>query len=220
MKQWNRSMDLPEILFRLQNHISRDFKVLIRYFSFPSMANCQDTSIWEFQTLLTFSAWIFLLKPIEKRGSFFFHSGNWKEGRPLRRGLFEFAFAPRCLKLGFVVVILTLKVAEHLNVRQPRERLPFWKANRFWTQIWWVFFMAKIMGPKQEGSFPRDQKSKSVRLEPGGRLTWCDTPTSPVVFFNISLTATSWTAASTLNMDSKSQGIVEGDTTATSLKQE
>ena len=54
--------------------------------------------------------------------------------------------------------------------------------------------MAKIMGPKQEGSFPGDQKSKSVRLEPGSRLTWCDTPTSPVVFFNISLTATSWTA--------------------------
>ena len=30
------------------------------FFSFPSMANCQDTSIWEVQTLLTFSAWIFL----------------------------------------------------------------------------------------------------------------------------------------------------------------
>ena len=41
-------------------------------FSFPSMANCQDTSIWEFQTLLTFSAWIFLLKTHWEKGELFF----------------------------------------------------------------------------------------------------------------------------------------------------
>ena len=180
MKQRKRSIDLPEILFRLQNHISREFKVLIRYFfhSHPWLI----VKIHQFGRFKP--SWLFQLEFFFKthweKGEFFFSFRKLKkEGRPLRRGLFEFAFAPRCLKLGFVVVILTLKVAENLNVRQPSERLPFWKAIPFGPKFG-NFFHAKIM-VKHEGSC-REIRNQSLSGWSLARLTWLTPHLSGCIF--------------------------------------